>query len=83
MWTEKVWRIAQVQVRELWKCYWKIIMNFSQIFQTPGLRKINIANAESIFDQNEYNILILWQVLDNKDVSSYTSEKKAIFSNFL
>ena len=34
-------------------------MNFSQIFQTPGLRKINIANAESIFDQNEYNILIL------------------------
>ena len=34
-------------------------MNFSQIFQIPGLKKINIANAESIFDQNEYNILIL------------------------
>ena len=34
-------------------------MNFSQIFQIPGLKKINVANAESIFDQNEYNILIL------------------------
>ena len=34
-------------------------MNFSQIFQIPGLRKMNIANAESIFDQNEYGILIL------------------------
>ena len=33
-------------------------MNFLQIFQIPGVRKINIANAESIFDQNEYNILI-------------------------
>ena len=34
-------------------------MNFSQIFQIPGLRKMNIANAESIFDQKEYGILIL------------------------
>ena len=33
-------------------------MNFLQIFQIPGVRKINIANAGSIFDQNEYNILI-------------------------
>ena len=33
-------------------------MNFLQIFQIPDVRKINIANAESIFDQNEYNILI-------------------------
>ena len=34
-------------------------MIFSQIFQISGLRKINIANAESISDQNEYDILIL------------------------
>ena len=31
---------------------------FSQIFQKPGLRKMNIANTESIFDQNEYDILV-------------------------
>lgn len=36
----------------------KNFMNFSQVFQTPGLREMNIANAESIFDQNEYVIQI-------------------------
>ena len=34
-------------------------MDFSQIFQIPGLRKMNIANAELIFDQNECDIQIL------------------------
>ena len=33
-------------------------MNFSQILQIPDLRLMNIAKAESIFDQNEYDILI-------------------------
>ena len=34
-------------------------MKFSQIFQIPGLRKMNIANAESLFDQNECDVQIL------------------------
>ena len=34
-------------------------MNFSHIFQKPGLRKMNVRNAESIFDQNEYDIQVL------------------------
>ena len=42
-----------------YKSYWKISMNFSQIFQIPGLRKINIANSQSTFDENKYNIHIL------------------------
>ena len=46
----------------------------------PGLRKMNIANAESIFDQNEYDILILRHILDNKDVSSYIFMKNIFFS---
>ena len=37
----------------------KHFINFSQIFQISGLRKMNIENAESIFDQNEYDVLIL------------------------
>ena len=38
----------------------KTFMNFSSlIFQISGLRKMNIANAESLFDQNEYDILTL------------------------
>ena len=32
-------------------------MDFLQIFQIPGVRKTNIANAESIFDQNEYSLI--------------------------
>ena len=32
-------------------------MIFSQIFQIPGLRKMNIPNADSIFDQNECNTI--------------------------
>ena len=28
-------------------------MSFSEIFQIQGLRKMNIANSESIFDQKE------------------------------
>ena len=59
MWMEKVWRIAQIQRGELWKYYWKNFLKFSQIFQMPGLIKINIANVESIFDQNECDIEIL------------------------
>ena len=54
-------------------------MNFSQIFQIPGLRKMNIANAESTFDQNECDIQIYKQILDNKDVPLYIFEKKVIF----
>ena len=33
-------------------------MKFSEISQIPGFRKMNIANAESIFDQNECDIQI-------------------------
>ena len=44
-------------------------MKFSEIFQIPGLRKMNIANAVSLFDQNECDIQIFQQILDNKDVS--------------
>ena len=59
IWTEKAWTIAQIQGRELWKYYWKNLIKFSQIFQMPGLMKMNIANAELIFDQNECDIQIL------------------------
>ena len=48
----------------------------------PGLRKMNIANAESVFDQNEYDILILRHILDNKDVPSYIFTKNIFFSFF-
>ena len=58
-------------------------MNFSQILQIPGLRKMNIANAESIFDQNEYDILIFRYFFDNKDVLLYIFEKNVISWNFL
>lgn len=34
----------------------KILMNFSEIFQIQGLRKMNIANSESFFDQKESDI---------------------------
>ena len=44
-------------------------MNSSQILEIPDLRKMNIANSESIFDQNEYDIQILRYILDNKDLS--------------
>ena len=33
-------------------------MNFSKTFQIPGLRKMNVANAESIFALSEYDIQI-------------------------
>ena len=39
------------------------------MFQILGLRKMNIANAESILDLNECDIQIPWQSLDNKDIS--------------
>ena len=29
---------------------------YLQVFQIPGLRKMNMANAESIFDQHECDI---------------------------
>ena len=43
-------------------------MNFSQIFQIPGLRELNIATAEPIFDQNRYDIQTRLYILDNEDV---------------
>ena len=44
---------------------------------------MNIANAESIFDQNEYDILIFRYFFDNKDVLLYIFEKNVISWNFL
>ena len=41
------------------ECYWSVksvTIKVTQIFQISGLRKINIANTESIFDQNESDI---------------------------
>ena len=38
IWAEKAQRVAQIQGKELWKCYWQNFMNFSQIFQIPGLK---------------------------------------------
>ena len=58
MWTEKVWRIAQF-LGENYKNVTETLKNFSQIFQIPGLRKMNIANIKSISDLNECDIQIL------------------------
>ena len=44
-----------------------MFMNFSQIFQIRGLRELNIATAEPIFDQNRYDIQTLRCILHNKD----------------
>ena len=51
-------KIAQF-LGENYKNVTETLKNFSQMFQIPGLRKMNIANIKSIFDLNECDIQIL------------------------
>ena len=62
MWTEKV-NVNGTSLKNnsnsregTMKLLLKNFMIFSQIFQIPGLRKMNIPNSDSSFDQNECNM---------------------------
>ena len=57
-------------------------MNSLQIFQIPGLRKINIANTESIFDETNAIFRFFGKFWTIK-IYHKIHLKKVAFANFL